>query len=58
VPLISGLMLAMIQSTSKWAAMSSALIGIAGFAAAWFAVRRIQQDIDALEIVTRMEAGR
>jgi len=58
VPLIAGAMLSVIQSSSHWAAASSALIGIAGFAAAWFAVRRIQQDIDALEIVTRMEAGR
>jgi serine/threonine protein kinase len=58
VPLIAGAMLAMIQSPSRWAAASSAFIGIAGVAAAWFAVRRIQQDIDALEIVTRMESGR
>lgn len=58
VPLIAGAMLSMIQSPSRWAAASAALIGIAGFAAAWFAVRRIQQDIDALEIVTRMESGR
>jgi len=58
VPLIAGAMLSVIQSSSRWAAASSAFIGIAGFAAAWFAVRRIQQDIDALEIVTRMESGR
>lgn len=58
VPLFALFMLSMSQSSSRWAAASSAFIGIAGFAAAWFAVRRIQQDIDALEIVTRMESGR
>jgi hypothetical protein len=58
VPLFAAAMLAVIKTESQWAAASSAIIGIVGFAAALFAVRRIQQDLDALNIITRMESGR
>ncbi len=60
VPLLAVVMILFFNRTDslQWAAASTASLGIAGVFAAWFAVRRIQQDLDALDIVTRMESVR
>jgi hypothetical protein len=59
VPLFAGGMLAFNKGDAlQWASVGSSVIGIAGVFAAWFAVRRIEQDLDSLDIVTRMESVR
>jgi eukaryotic-like serine/threonine-protein kinase len=55
VPMLAVMMLTLLEISSRWAPLVSTAGGMLGFAGAWLAVRRIQAEVEAYQVLALPE---